>query len=345
MLLSTQPTLLTSYLSSLGIDVESYLSVVIEEHSKSGVNMSMYDESVKEQIQNREKQELVDTLNKYKQQLGESFLRGLVKKILNRWLIEADKANDLETQSLIHAYLALLWNSLKPSEFNVNNVTELLGSIAFVRNWHGFGLGANRGDLLWDSSGNFDPEMRLLRFLQAQGIDTTSISKQKLDNYVQEASRRPLFLHIGHRTIRAPRLVKFKEVGAEGEGIEIDKLPPADIPEPRLFQLLGKHRRAICAWLEAAPEKVVDGILQNVTKVALRSEKFTYKGWKHLGQGRFFAEQAEIKFDAQSAEMFWRNASLKPVPDSMTQFIDFETLFQGKSFYCGLLCRTSRNQI
>jgi hypothetical protein len=85
--------------------------------------------------------------------------------------------------------------------------------------------------------------MRLLRFLQAQGIDTTRISKDALQQFVREAQRRPLFLHLGRKTIRAPRLVKLKEGGKEGEGVDIEKLPPADVPEHRIFALLQKHRR------------------------------------------------------------------------------------------------------
>jgi hypothetical protein len=116
-------------------------------------------------------------------------------------------------------------------------------------------------------------------------------------------------------------------------------LPPADVPEDRLFSLLQKHRRALVAWLEAAPTKIVDGILQNVIRIALRSDKFQYVGWKKLGHGRYVAEEAEIKFDAQSAEIFWRNTELKPVPDSMTRFTDFEALFGRRPFYCGLVLR------
>jgi len=61
--------------------------------------------------------------------------------------------------------------------------------------------------------------------------------------------------------------------------------------------------------------------------------------WKHLGHGRFLAEKAEIKFDAQTAEIFWRNDELKPVPDSMTRFSDFEGLFGSRAFYCGVVLR------
>jgi hypothetical protein len=44
---------------------------------------------------------------------------------------------------------------------------RLLGSAAFVQNWHGFGLGQQRSDLLRCLSGDArDAEQRLLRFLQ-----------------------------------------------------------------------------------------------------------------------------------------------------------------------------------
>ena len=46
---------------------------------------------------------------------------------------------------MVHGYLALLWSSLQPNELDVEKVTALLGSIAFVRNWHGFGIGQNGG--------------------------------------------------------------------------------------------------------------------------------------------------------------------------------------------------------
>ena len=44
---------------------------------------------------------------------------------------------------------------------------EFLGSVAFVRNWHGFGLGQNRSDLIIRDADDdeLDAEMRLLRFL------------------------------------------------------------------------------------------------------------------------------------------------------------------------------------
>jgi hypothetical protein len=64
----------------------------------------------------------------------------------------------------------------------------------------------------------------------SSGIDTFRISRANLENYIKEAQNRPLFLHLGRKTIRAPRLVKIKEPGKSGEGVGIEGLPPADVP-------------------------------------------------------------------------------------------------------------------
>jgi len=327
------------YLIELAVDVEEYLVYAMDEAQK--LKQSNVSEDLKATISNAETDQHVETLMGYHKKMRE-FLHGLAAKILNRWLIEAEDQHDIQTSSMVHAYLALLWTSLKPNELNSNNVETLLASLAYVRNWHGFGLGQNRSDILWESAdGTFDPEMRLLRFLQAQGIDTSRISKAQLDQFIKDAQTKPLFLHLGRKTIRAPRLVKVKEPGSKGgDGVDIESLPPADVPEYRLFAILQKHRRALVAWMEAAPPKVVDNVLQNIIKIALRSGKFEYSGWQRLGHGRFLAERAEIKFDAQTAEIFWRNNELKPVPDSMTRFTDFESLFGGRAFYCGLVLRS-----
>ena len=49
---------------------------------------------------------------------------------------------------------------------------RLLGGAAFVQNWHGFGLGQQRSDLLRCLGGDArDNEQRLLRFLQVGGVE------------------------------------------------------------------------------------------------------------------------------------------------------------------------------
>ena len=45
--------------------------------------------------------------------------------------------------------------------------------------------------------------------------------------------------------------------------------------------------------------------------------------------------------DVQTAEIMWRRDELKPIPDSMSQFTDYETLFSKEALHCGLVSRQS----
>jgi hypothetical protein len=71
----------------------------------------------------------------------------------------------MPTASVVHAYRALLWSNLPPDSYTAEAAGALLASLAYVHNWHGFGMGKVGSD---DGS-DLDPEQRLLRFLQARG--------------------------------------------------------------------------------------------------------------------------------------------------------------------------------
>eukprot|EP00007_Cunea_sp_BSH-02190019_P002035 CAMPEP_0174243902 /NCGR_PEP_ID=MMETSP0417-20130205/33274_1 /TAXON_ID=242541 /ORGANISM="Mayorella sp, Strain BSH-02190019" /LENGTH=237 /DNA_ID=CAMNT_0015323499 /DNA_START=1 /DNA_END=711 /DNA_ORIENTATION=- len=194
-----------------------------------------------------------------------------------------------------------------------------------------------------------------MRFLQAQGVDTRRISKGSLDQYLSSSNRRrPLFLHVAGRTIRAPTLFKYEEEAEEADADSAahgdsdaggkrtrrqQLIPPADVPEHKLFALLQRHRRRLCAYLDRLQGSALDSVLNRVVRHAMRMKDFAYAGWQAEGAGRFLARQAEIKFDAQTAESLWRGHAQKPVPDSMTQFPDFETLFGREAYHCGLVMR------
>lgn len=51
----------------------------------------------------------------------------------------------------------------------------------------------------------------------------------------------------------------------------------------------------------------------------------------------YFAEKAELKIDAQSAEILWKNDELKPIPDSMTQYSEYLTIFGKEPLHCGVV--------
>jgi hypothetical protein len=259
-----------------------------------------------------------------------AFLHSTAAPILDRWLGEAERANDLASASCVHAFKALLWSGVADADIDVGS---LLGSVAYVRNWHGFGMGQNRSDLIWDSPDALnDPQSRLLRFLQAQGIDTSRMTKESLETYMNDANK-PLFLHVGRDVIRAPRLLKASDVDAT-------RLPPADVPEWRVFELMQRKRRLVVARLAALSGDALDATLRGVVRTALRADDFEYSGWAAQSvAGRYVAREAALTLDAQSGELLWRNDALKPVPDSMSRFGDFEALFGRQTLHVGVVRR------
>lgn len=159
-------------------------------------------------------------------------------------------------------------------------------NLCFVRNWHGFGLGQLRSDMMWsEEDSEFSPEQRLLRFLQSRGIDTSRLNSASLEQYISSSSKqRPLFLHLGRETIRVPTLVRVK-VDEENQEEKNLILPPANLPEHRVFSILQAQRRSIVSWLDTRDNETLDNIFQNIIRQALRSKDFEYKDWKKLGKG------------------------------------------------------------
>jgi hypothetical protein len=150
-----------------------------------------------------------------------------------------------------------------------------------------------------------------------------------LDEYVNQNRKGPLLLRIGFQSVIVPPLHRIQN---------LEELPPADVPEDLVFALLQGQRRNIIEWLIKNNDKL-DVTLNKVMRIALGNEEFSYTGWENKGDGWFEAPEAQLKLDVQSAEIFWRNDVLKPVPDSMTQFLDFKTLWDRPQFQCGLVRR------
>lgn len=162
------------------------------------------------------------------------FLHGLAEETLERWRVEAEANEDMPTAAVVHAYKALLYANLRDDgQLTDAAVASILTSLSFVHNWHGFGLGKVEGD------SESDPEQRVLRFLQAYGIDTQHVRPGSLQGYLKG---RPLFLRLGRTTVRAPML--------GGKAKSNEKTPPADVPEYEILQLLQKQRRRLVKYLK-----------------------------------------------------------------------------------------------
>ena len=83
----------------------------------------------------------------------------------------------------------------------------------------------------------------------------------------------------------------------------------------------------------------LDKTLNRIMAIALKNKNFEFEGWEALGVGNYLAESIELKFDIQSAEVLWRNDELRPVPDSMVQYNDYDSLFGREPLHCGIVRR------
>eukprot|EP01107_Rhizomastix_libera_P015447 TRINITY_DN5841_c0_g1_i1.p1 TRINITY_DN5841_c0_g1~~TRINITY_DN5841_c0_g1_i1.p1 ORF type:complete len:4156 (-),score=944.82 TRINITY_DN5841_c0_g1_i1:134-11092(-) len=315
------------FIVDLVIDVDSFILRAIEEEKLPPTKSNNFRENN------------IDVLEKYHKELG-IFLHTKIETILKGWLAHSDKNNDIETSCVVHSYLALIWSGLRSSEICAEAAEALLGSTLYVRNWHGFGMGKNRSDIIWES--NDEPEMRIIRFLQSQGLDTSKLSKSSLEKYVKEAHR-PLFLHVMNEVIRVPRLLKIKKPGDnDPSAIDPETLPPADVPENRLFALLQNQRRALVAWMESSSESTVNKLMEKIVQRALRQEG-SFPVWKKIRVGLYTSEETQLKIDVQLSEITWRNSELRPVPESMTKYQDFEVLFGRNPLHCGIVQHTKNS--
>ena len=300
------------FMMSLALDVQSYIDHVLT-FPRCRVRL--------------EQTKHADRLVQYQEQLND-FLFGPIAGVLARWRAEADALNDMPTACVVHAYTALLWSrAAMGGEWNENIVAQLLGSLTFVRNWHGFGMGLLRSN--YDNT--TEPVDRLIRFLQAHGIDTERTDRQSLAKWT--TGGRPLFLRVGRETVRAPTFASPE--------LDKTKLPPSDVPEAALFLMLQRVRRPIVQWLDMRDPTALDRVLNKIMSVALRNEGFDYRGWSRagIGLGSYMATSVELKFDVQSAEVLWRNDELRPVPDSMVQFNDYDSMFGREPLHCGIVRR------
>lgn len=156
------------YLVSLALSVERYVNYAIFKPWVGQVTKEDY---------------VLNELKRYKGLLSE-FLHGTADRILENWRKEAEANKDMPTASVVHAYKALLWCNLRPEEYDDDNVSTLLGSLAYVHNWHGFGLG-KVAQYEGGPGGDVDPEQRLLRFLQAYGVDTSRMQPGSLNQFAK----------------------------------------------------------------------------------------------------------------------------------------------------------------
>ena len=66
-------------------------------------------------------------------------------------------------------------------------------------------------------------------------------------------------------------------------------IPPANVPEADLFNLMQRHRKVLVAWFDVAGTEVADRVLHNIVKLVLRGQNPAQESWAAHGVGRFVA--------------------------------------------------------
>lgn len=144
-------------------------------------------------------------------------------------------------------------------------------------------------------------------------------------------------MNIGGEVIRVPTVAR-----AQGEEATSASLPPADVPEYQLFTTMQRLRPSLVSYVDKLDN--VASELGGVIRIILRVPLLQVTGWEQRkwaggATGRWDAQGADLTIDLQTTEVLWRDDELKPVPDSMTQFVDYASIFGKQALHCGVVVK------
>jgi thiol-disulfide isomerase/thioredoxin len=278
-------------------------------------------------------------------------LRSSVKSLFQSWLSEATKNDDIPTSCVLHSYKALLFLTILPDERTKNDFRDMMASSAFVRSRHGFAMGMMRSQLsAQEGEVSLTPEQRLLRFLQAQGLDSSQVSQEQLKRgselSLSGGKRRAIFVHIrgmfGTDSVRVPNLERVDASCAEDA--KKFKLPPADVPESAIMAMMQDCFKDVVTFLAACSPEDLNHIMQAIVSVVLLGQEGSVNIWipKTGEYGVYFCRNTEMIFRANFCELLWRNEGLKSVPDTMASYDDYKYILGNDVNQCGRV-RRSKN--
>ncbi|EPY28090.1 hypothetical protein STCU_05306 [Strigomonas culicis] len=312
-------------------------------------------------------------------------LQETIVPLLQGWLQESEANADTPTQCVVYSYKSMvdrtLWQGLRlldgDSDAACASLEQFLQSSTFVRARHGFGMGMQRTQLAAREGDDLlTPEEKVMRFLQAQGLDTSRVTTEMLEEgkrlMMSGGRRRAVFVHIRSRqhsdTVRMPNLF-HSDPKSTTESRQL-KLPPADVMEHVLFHDLLEDHLQIIHYLDGLRDARRDDVFTAVVRCVLLDHEDEKRapaaqggqgrglgslvasttnledlgggggGWRTTSPGTYKGPAGTgLRFHAQTCELFWRNDELKPVPDSMSHFTDFETVLGKEMLQCGLVNR------
>lgn len=248
----------------------------------------------------------------------------------------------------------------------------MLRSCAFVRARHGFGMGIQRTQLAaQEGDAALTSEEKLMRFLQAQGLSTQQVTPELLEHgkrmMMAGGRRRAVFVQIRSRhfsdTVRVPNLIRSDPTStSESKAL---KLPPVDVPENTLFAILQDNYPALSAFISGCSEAdatefgalTLNTVVGSIVAAVLKDKAYgdaphsptsgepravVHHGrWVRTGPDVYTAPASGLVFHLQTCELFWRDEEIKPVPDSMSHFSDYEAILGKDVVQCGRVSRTA----
>jgi hypothetical protein len=138
--------------------------------------------------------------------------------------------------------------------------------------------------------------------------------------------------------------IPLKGLGKRGATF---KAPPVEVPEYEIFSVLENQRRAVVRWMDEHADQV-NAVLRKAVTIGFHvhlQEESGATTWTKLARGVYHEEHMRVTVDLQSGEILSNRQETRPVPDSMSQFADFETVFGKETLRCASVSVASPLQI
>jgi len=248
---------------------------------------------------------------------------------------ECQHIGNIPTLTVLHAHLALILSTERSPENNI----DFLASISFVRANHSYGQQFCNDQLdLEQHNTNISViedivSKQLIKFLQSQGVVSSNIiSKAHLKTFL---TGDPVYFVTENSSIRVPLV----GISTTQRGFEA---PPCEVPESLLSYVWQRHSERLTSWIQSLSYSSLNRILCHVVRVALCREDLlssSSPSWKQVSPYVYATSykndnDANLKFDVRRALVTCNNFEIRPIPNSMSSFSDFEQIFGQKIVHC-----------